>query len=277
MRVSVIGPVLNEVDFIGYSIMAILDQVHEFVYSLDANSSDGTRELLRHIKDKYAHEKLVILETPTFHPSDMKAYNGAYNVAIEKSTGDACWFLHPDMLVTNPEKISELNEGPLAWTVTMQSFAGDLHTLITKGRATQWKNLHAKKLGLHYFGGYGSQNEDFYHSAITGNVYKHFGNKFSEYPFEVADSGINVEHYCEVKPHQRRFEKMKECLRTQNPNINEERIEELAAKHPRVTLEMSTGQFGAFEFTPTARPVPEVFTQYRSEFESFKKELIPNG
>lgn len=270
MKISVIGPVLNESPWIGYSIMAALPFVHEFIYSLDEKSADGTRELLLHVKQKYAHEKLNILELPTFHPSNMKAYNGAFNIAIENMTGDAAWFLHPDMIIT---KGASLEAGPLAWYTHVNSYAGDFQTKIVKGRATQWKNIHAKKFGLHYYGGYGSTNEDFYHSAITNKSYKHFGTEFYQYPFQIADSGFEINHYCELKNYKRRLEKMKLCLKTQNPQCTDERIEELAVHHPRVTLEDSNDQFGSFEFSKTEEHPPEVITKYKEEFSQFTKEF----
>ena len=294
MRISVVGPVLNEVDFIGQSIMAALPYVHEFIYTLDEKSNDGTRELLRYIKEKYAHEKLIVLEHPTFHPSDMERYNAAFNVGIGRSTGDACWFLHPDMIVTEWPDVAdsckkvpncfELHpdavltpQGPLAWWVTVTSFARDFRTVITKGRTDRWKNIHAKRLGLHYFGGYGSQNEDFYHSDITGRSYKHYGSEFSKYPFEVADSGIKLNHYCELKGYARRLEKMKLCLKTQHPQADAGWIEERATHHPRVTLEPTTDRFGAFEFKESDQSVPEVFSKYADEFSQFKKEPIASA
>lgn len=273
MKISVICPVLNENPWIGYSIMAALPFVHEFVYALDAKSDDGTRELLYHIKDTYAYEKLRILNEPTFHPSDMKSYNEAFNHCIRESTGDACWFLHPDMIATEWPK-ENMDEGPMAWWVQMTSYAGDFQTVISKGRTDKWKNIHKKTMGLHYFGGYGSQNEDFYHSDITGKSYRHFGSEFSKYPYRVSNSGIKVNHYCELKDYRRRFEKMKTCLRTLHPNFTEERITDLATQHPRVTLEDSSNQFGAFEFSESKEPVPEVFSKHKEEFESFKKELV---
>lgn len=270
MKISVIAPVLNEVEFIGYSIMAALPYVHEFVYALDEKSSDGTRELLTHIKERHAHEKLVVIDTPTFHPSDMERYNAAFNLCIGRSTGDAAWFLHPDMIVTDldPCAVPEA----LAWWTTITSFARDFHTVIAKGRTNRWKNIHRKAMGLHYYGGYGSQNEDFYHSDITGRSYKHFGDEFSRYPFAVADSGFKVNHYCELKGYARRLEKMKLCLKTQHPQSPDDWIEERAIHHPRVTLEPSSERFGSFEFTRTDAQIPAVFEKYRQEFESFKKE-----
>jgi glycosyltransferase involved in cell wall biosynthesis len=269
MRISVIGPVLNEVEWIGYSIMAALPIVHEFIYALDEKSEDGTRELLQHLQKQSVPVKII--DTPNFHPSDTKAYNAAFNVCIEAMTGDVAWFLHPDMLVT---KRAELEEGPLAWTVNVTSYAKDFRTVISKGRCTQWKNLHANKFGLQYLGAYGSSNEDFYHTQITGNSLRHYGTEFSKYPFEVATSGINVAHFCELKPYKRRLEKMKLCLKTQHPGAVEERIDEMAFQHPRVTLESSSNQFGEFVFSEATEPVPEVFSKYKAEFEPFVKELV---
>jgi hypothetical protein len=267
----VVGPVLNEVDFIGYSVMAALPYVHEFIYALDEKSNDGTRELLDYIRHRYAFEKLKVIDFPTFHPSDMKAYNGAFNACIKESTGDAVWFLHPDMIVT---KWADIQEGPLAWWVNMTSFAGDLQTKIAKGRTTQWKNIHSKTFGVHYAGGYGSQNEDFYHSVITGNVYKHFGTDFDKYPYEIAPSGISVNHYCELKSYRRRLEKMKHCLRTQCPTLPENILEQTAIKHQRVTLEETGSDGQRYEYEKTIDPIPEVITKYKDEFSSFQKELV---
>jgi hypothetical protein len=272
VKISAVCPVLNENPWIGYSVMAAMPYLHEFVYLLDEKSDDGTRELLHHVKDKYAHEKLVIIEHPTFHPHDMKAYNYSFNVGISKMTGDAAMFLHPDMIITDgPE--GGIPPHAMAWWVEMKSFAEDFTKVITKGRTDKWKNIHAKKMGLHYFGGYGSQNEDFYHSDITGKSYKHFGSEFSKYPYQVTNSGIKVNHYCELKDYKRRLEKMKLCLKTLYPTFPDERIEELAVQHPRVTLESSSLQFGKFEFSDVQEPAPEVFEKYK-EFKSFRKEPI---
>ena len=283
MKISVIAPVKNEVQFIGYSIMAVLPYVHEIIYTC-AGSSDGTDELLAHIKEKYAGDKLKLFYSIEpgevgdaagnfdFNPHDMKAYNAAFNYAIGKATGDACWFLHPDMIVTKWSEVP-FTDKAMAWYTNVTSFAKDFNTVITKGRCDKWKNIHAKKLGLHYFGGYGSQNEDFYHSAITETTHKHYGTDFSQYPFMVADSGINVNHYCELKPYERRLEKMKLCLNTLGVT-DEKAAEEMAEQHPRVTLEPSSERFGKFEFSESNVSVPEVFSKHKEEFEQFKKQEV---
>lgn len=274
MRVSVFSPVKNEAQFIGYSIMAVLPYVHEIIYGC-APSTDGTDQLLDYIKEKYAQDKLRILRKPEydFNPHNMAAYNGAYNACIDAVTGDAVWFLHPDMIVTNPEQITKISEGALAWWTNITSYAGDYNTQITKGRCARWKNIHAKKFGLHYYGGYGSENEDMYFREITGSSYKHYGDNFKPYPFVVKDSGLNVNHYCELKSYKRRYEKMKSCLKTLFPKWNDVTISEQAANHPRVTLETTTDNFGKFEFIKTDAPVPDVFAKYREEFEGVVKSV----
>lgn len=277
MKISVIAPVKNEVDFIGYSIMAILPYIHEIIYAVSPASDDGTIPLLEYIQTNYAPGKLRYLcnDKYEFNPHDLKAYNQAFNDCIQATSGDAVWFLHPDMVVTNPEAISAVQEGPLAWFTNITSYAGDMQTRITQGRATKWKNIALKQFGLHYYGGYGSVNEDFYFKDITGKAYKHWGEAFEEYPYEVADSGIQVNHYCELKSYKRRFEKMKLCLRTQFPNWDDKRIEEVAMNHPRVTLECVGNRFGTFVFKETGESAPEIFTKHRAEFDQFKRVLCP--
>lgn len=275
MKISVIAPMKNEAQFLGYSVMAVAPYVHEFIYAVASSSDDGTIDLLSHLKEKLGDKlRFFVSDKYDFNPLDRPSYNGSFNDCIEASSGDAVWFLHPDMIVTNPEKIAELKAGPLAWWVNVTSFAGDLRTVITKGRTNRWKNIHAKKFGLRYFGGYGSQNEDFYHSDITGTSYKHYGDDFAKYPFEVAASGIDLNHYCEVKPYARRLEKMKLSLKTQHPAADPGWIEEKATHHPRVTLEPTNTRFGEFEFKSTDEDVPEVFSKYQEEFAKFIKEPV---
>lgn len=273
MKISVFSPVKNEAQFIGYSIMAVLPYVHEILYAC-APSTDGTDEMLDYIKEKYAKEKLRIFREPgfDFNVHDIKAYNHAYNYLIEKATGDALFFLHPDMIVTNAEKMREIKPGPLAWWTNITSYAGDFNTQITKGRAARWKNIHANKLGVHYYGGYGSNNEDMYFKAITGTSYVHHGENFKKYPFRVEDSGLNVNHYCEMKSYKRRLEKMKACLKTQFPHWDDQLIHEMACEHSRVTLQPGSNAFGTFEFQQMDAPIPEVFEKYKAEFDQLGRK-----
>ena len=268
MKISVFSPVKNEADFIGYSIMAVLPYVHEILYSC-APSTDGTDQLLDYIGEKYAKGKLTVFRGAEFdfNVHDMAAYNNAYNYLIQRATGDVLWFLHPDMIVTNPEKIAAVKPGPFAWWTNITSYAGDYQTRITRGRCGRWKNMHVKRFGLHYYGEYGSSNEDMYFRDITGKQYDHHGENFKQYPFAVADSGIQVNHYCELKNYKRRLEKMKSCLKNQMPGADEQLINELAAQHPRVTLEPTVDKFGQYEFTKTDAPIPPVFEKHKEEFD----------
>jgi glycosyltransferase involved in cell wall biosynthesis len=268
VRLTVIAPILNEAQFIGYSIMALHPYVDEFVYAVSPKSDDGTIEILRHIAKNYGKVRLLFQSKYNFDPHDTKAYNEAFDDCIQQARDGAVWFCHPDMIAT---KFEPLQEGPLAWTTKITSYARNLSTVITKGRCTEWKNIHAKKFGLVYRGSYGSQNEDFYHSEITGNSLKHYGTDFKKYPYKVVTSGIEVNHYCENKPYQRRLEKMKLCLKTLHPGYADDFIDELASQHPRVTLEQSSNQFGTFEFTETEQPIPDVFTKYAEEFKQFQQ------
>lgn len=279
MKLSVIAPVLNEVDFIGYSIMSVLPYIHSIHYGIDKKSNDGTLELVKAISENDGKGKVFWYQDSAFDidPMNMKEYNEAFNVLIGCAMGhkaDAVWFLHPDMICTNPEAILSMDESAIALYTNIKSFAGDLNTVITKGRADKWKSIHVTRLGLHYYGGYGSQNEDLYHKEITGKSYKHYGMEFSKYPYRVADSGLKINHYCEVKPYKRRLEKMKLCLKTLSPRASAEVIEEVAVHHPRVTNEPSSTRFGEFKFEKIQEDVPEVFKKHRDAFEPFKKELV---
>ena len=279
MKIAAIAPVLNEVDFVGYSIMAALSGMHSFHYGIDSKSSDGTEGLIRMISETSGKGKVFWYKAPDFDidPMDMKAYNNTFNVLIEcaRSTGaEAVMFLHPDMIIRNPEVIEDIDDSPLAWYAHVTSYAKDFETVITKGRCDKWKNIHALRFGVQYYGGYGSQNEDFYHRDITGRAYKHYGTEFSKYPFRVADSGIRIDHFCELKDYTRRLEKMKLCLKTLYPNFTDARIEQLATQHPRVTLEQSSKQFGDFEFEEAKESVSDVFAKYKGTFDKFKKELV---
>ena len=275
MKVSVIAPVRNEVDFIGYSVMSVLPHVHEIIYAVAPSSDDGTIDLLRFIQSQYAKKKLRLISKVEydFKPSDEKAYNQSFNDLIAAATGNAVWFLHPDMVCTNPEAIPQIHKGPLAWFTSLTSYAGDLQTTMV-GRATKWKNIIAREFGVHYAGKYGSQNEDFYFRDITGDAYHHYGENFTRYPYEVEDSGVCVNHYCEMKDHNSRLNKMKHCMKTLMPEADKATIDGLAAVHPRVTLKDTSRQFGRFEFVKTTEPIPSVFTKYGDEFKSFKKEVV---
>jgi len=290
MKIAAIAPVLNECPWIGYSIMAALPGIDSMHYGIDGKSNDGTFELVKMLSETAGKDKVFWYRGQDFDidVTDKHQYENAFNVLIEcaKSTKpDAILYLHPDMIITNPEQMARIDPEPVAWYTHIRSFAKNLTTEITKGRALTWKNMHCPRFGLKYVGAYGTLEEDFYHHDITGNSYKHYGEEYSKYPFRVADSGLRINHYCEVKPYRRRLEKMKTCLKVMYPQIDDYQIKTIASNHPRVTLEPTPENYlipldgkhnaeikKAFVFEPTQDPIPEVFDKYRKEFESFKKE-----
>jgi glycosyltransferase involved in cell wall biosynthesis len=272
LKISVIAPVKNEFPWLGYSIYAAAPFVHEFVYTVASDSNDGTVELLEYLKPRFGNKlKFFISSKYAFDPLDMASYNRAYNDAVDESEGDAILYLHPDMIIT---KGAVLEEGPLVWWTNVTSFAVDFHTKISNGRASCWKNIHAKKFGLHYYGAYGSHSEDFYFRDITGNAYKHHDDQFLKYPFEVRESGFSINHYCELKPYRRRLEKMKLCLKTQHPGFDDRVIEQMASYHPRVILDPGNEKFGKFEFVPSDEQIPDVITKHKEEFEAIRKREV---
>ena len=277
MRVSVIAPLRNEAPWVGYSIMAALPGVFEFIYAVDPTSDDGSVELLLDLQKELGKDKLKILldKVFAFDPMDMKAYNYAFNACLEKMTGTAAFFLHPDMICHNPEVLLALDPNPIAWWTNITSFAGDFNTVITKGRGTRWKNIHQNMHDLHYWGGYGSKNEDFYHRDITGDAHHFHGANFAKYPFKVADSGLEVSHFCELKSYRRRYEKMKLCMRTQYPTATDLAIEEMATQHPRVHLQNGPSKFGEFQFQKVETTLPKVIEVYRDRFEAYTKLAVP--
>jgi glycosyltransferase involved in cell wall biosynthesis len=279
IRLSIIAPVLNEEQFIGYSVMSF-KHAHELIYLVDQESTDGTIPLLNYIKEKYLGDKLKILidDRPGSHDMTVPEFNaGCYNICLEKATGNAIVCAHPDMICTNPESVLSIPEGPLSWWMGCRSFAGDIWTEIYEGRNKRWKSMFANKFGIHYFGGYGDTTEDFYFRDITGNAHKHHGDNFDLYPFEVGYSGVNVNHYCEMKQYSYRLSKMVKCLMTQNKKLPKEVAEEMAANHPRVTLQSGPSPFGYFEVGPTKEPVPDVFEKHYREFNQFIKNPLYVG
>lgn len=273
MKISVIAPVKNEAEFIGYSAMSVLPHVHEVIYGL-ADSTDGTEDVLDAVK-QMDYGRLEVLKSPHFNFDirDQSAYQKAFNILIDYASGDVIWYLHPDMIVLNGEVVEKMKEGPLAWFVNLRSFSGDKTIEITSGRTKVWKTLHAKKFGLQYWGHYGSKAEDFYHRDITYDSHEHYGDQFNLYPYSVADSGIHLHHYCEAKTYSERLKKMTKCIEAQYPGTDPMRISEMARQHPRVTLKPSSRFFGAFEFKQSQDGLLPIFDQYKEEFTVRPKEI----
>lgn len=252
----------NESQWIGFSIMSTKDFIEEYVY-FDGNSTDGTVELLKYIRDKY---KVNIKVVEHQDPKDLQEdYVRIFNENIKALTSDYAFFLHPDMICTKGPS-PELWDAT-AYHVKIRSFSGEPGESlqeITEGRTDRWKAIMRNGMGLHYYGHYGAGNEDMYFKDLTGDEHLLYEN-FASYPYEVCNSGIELNHYSDVRSYARRYGRMCSVLKNQYPEIkDEEQIKELAKNHPRVSLEPNP-KYGNFKFEET-RDIPEVFHKYNDEF-----------
>lgn len=231
----------NEILWIRAHIVAWLPFLDQMVF-LDGNSTDGTLEVIRELKDSNPGITLIENKDPQNLQDD---YVSIFNEAISAVTTDLAFFLHPDMFpISGAEKLKYLGAG-FAWTTSMESYAGEpggqLYKIL-EGRMRPWKNIMRLKnpdLGLHYFGHYGAGNEDMYFRDITGDSHVHYGHQVHKYPYDVTDSGLVIAHYSDVRPFKRRYSRMVECLK--NQGLSEKHAEEMAKIHPRVTLQNERG------------------------------------
>ena len=250
----------NEVPWIGYCVMAARHAVSEFVY-YDGNSDDGTIEILEYLRDKKGvNIKLYKNKDPKNLQDD---YVRMFNEALSQLRTMFAMFLHPDMIVTDGNWSPV--DGPLAYTVKMDSYAGDpqgpLHRFAA-GRTDRWKNIMKNSLGLHYHGHYGAANEDTYFREITGDEHE-MHTEPKDYPYGVGDSGLRLAHYSDVRPYARRLGRMLSCLRNQHPGMPDINYQEYAKVHPRVTFEPHR-TYPGFKFERTG-DVPEVFELHAEE------------
>lgn len=275
MSISVFSIVKNEAQFIGYGVMSLLPYVDEIVYA-DGDSTDGTLELLSHIQEKYAGNKLKVMTG--MDCKDFKSdYVNLFNEVMGSCKGDYLWYNHPDMILTNPGSLvngDSLKE--LAYYVNMRSFGGDdMEFEIVKGRTSKWKTIMKNTLGLKYWGPYGHDDEDMYFEDITGNEHKVYQD-MSKYPYRVGNSGIDLWHFCECKPRKRREEKMITVLKTNVPQIfrhgptmgNDVHLFDMIANHPRVSLQTANNIYGNFEFKNREDALPAVFNLHKAEFDA---------
>ncbi len=226
----------NEAKWIGPHLASWLPHLDQMVF-LDGNSTDGTLEIIRAFKSP----KIRLVEDRD--PQNLREdYVRLFNMALALVDTDYAFFLHPDMVCIEPGKIRNLS-GHLAYSTRMESFAGEGDSLYRiKGRGEVWKNIFRRRnpdLGLHYFGFYGAHNEDCYFRDITGDTHDFFGEDIKYYPYEVADSGIRIAHYSDVRSYDRRLGRMKACLANQGKPADE--IDSIARAHARVTLKDGNG------------------------------------
>lgn len=270
MSTTAFSIVKDEAQFIGYSVMSILEHIDEIVYA-DGNSTDGTLELLEYIKATYDKDNKIKVLKGWDCANLTDDYTRLFNDLLKECRGDYKWFLHPDMIVTTPQNITNISmdRRALAYFVNVRSFAGDGRTEITKGRTSRWKSIMKDDFGLHYWGTYGHLHEDMYFDFQEHKVRL----DMRSYPFEVRDSQIHLEHFCECKPRKRREEKMEKIARYGFGVTNDLAVEDLITNHPRVHLQSQDGNYGLFKFEPRKDDLPAVFAKYKAEFD----EVIAAG
>ena len=265
MKLSCFIIIKNEAEYVGYCIMSILPYIDEFVFC-DGNSTDGTIEIIEYIKKKYDKDNKIKL----FKNKDCKDlrddYVKLFNWTLKQCSGDYVWFLHPDMIVVNPEIIrQELEkEEAIRYSIKMVSFAGDHKHIWTEGRTDTWATIFANKHGLHYWGWYGDANEDLYFRDITGS--EHILYKTIPYlSYEIVNTKITAYHYCDTKPYKRRLGRMRNVLNNY-VNINKDLVNQIALSHPRVTLQKGVVDGRKFEIEKFRLSEPKIFGQYKEEF-----------
>lgn len=265
MSIGIFQLVKNESAWVGPWLMRVLPFVDQ-VSIFDGNSTDGTLEIIGQIKEKHDPDGKIKLSLDKDPINLQDDYVRLFNACMLELDTDLAWFLHPDMWVENPEAIKQISESDcIAATTNFRSFAGDPDGKLyeIKGRAKAWKNIYRLRnpdLGAHYHGWYGAANEDIYFGHITGDQYEHHGQDFKKYPYEIMDVGLKALHFSDVRPYERRLNRMKVCL--ENQGYPKEKVLEIAAKHPRVTLKDGSG----FEF---------VESEYPAEFLRWKDHFSP--
>ncbi len=252
----------NEARWIRAHLLSWLPFVDQQVF-FDGNSTDGTLEIIKYIAQNHpCGHKITLVEDKD--PKDYdQDYQRIFNECLRTLTTDYAIFAHADMILDDIGNAQSLGDAH-AYYSSMRSFAGEpdgqLYE-ITSGRGEKWKNvmrLHRPDLGLHYFGAYGTDFEDCYFSKITGALHKvHLKDSptskvkqfdFDAYPYEIKDSGIKISHFSDVRPLERRIDRMVKCLI--NQGATPERARQIAEVHPRVTFEEAFG----FKFEPVETP-----------------------
>ena len=257
----------NEVDYIGYSIMSILDYVDELVYA-DGNSTDGTIELIEHIKEKYDKDNKIKL----FKNKDCKNLKGDYtrlfNWVLKQCTSDYVMFWHADMVMTNPEMFKNIKEPTIRYFIKMVSFVRGGKKYFKAGRCIRWHTIYKNDYGLHQYGDYGNVHEDFYFRDITGDEHIAYNMNYN-LNYKTKDSKLVAHHFCEGKDYDRRLDKMIKSL--VHCKWAKDKAIKVAKNHPRVTLKSGKYRGINFEIKPFKGVQADVFKKY-AYFKEFKKE-----
>ena len=248
MSIGTFTLVKNEARWMGPHLASWLPHVSQMVF-FDGNSTDGTLDIIKDFQKSHPEGKKILLVEGQ-DPKDLKDdYVRLFNECIGRLTTDYAAFVHPDMILMRP---GDFNLSSPAATMEMVSFGGEPDGLLYRidGRGTAWKNIYFRGLGLHYFGHYGTVEEDCYFRDITGDIHSP-----NHHPYAVEKSGALVYHFSDVRPLSRRIDRMVKCL--MNQGANEKQALEMAEQHPRVTLRSGHG------FSFFAENYPPIFQTWK--------------
>lgn len=247
MSVGTFTLVRNEAQFIGPHIERFLPFVDKMVF-YDGNSTDGTLEIIKGFIEKdYNGDRIVLRENKD--PKDLKGdYVRLFDECLHELDTEWGMFVHPDMWPINPIAIKDfgtMNEQKesQAMTTRMHSYGGEPGGQVlkfTEGRQKTWKNIFRLKnpdMDAHYVGFYGAPEEDVYFRAITGDEHRYYKDRYHIYPYKIVDSWLELMHFSDIRPYERRLGRMKTCMEHQG--YSKEEIERIAPNHPRVKLEDS--------------------------------------
>lgn len=233
----------------------------------DGNSCDGTLEAIKWFRENHEFGfKIKLFEDKD--PKDLSDdYVRVFNDCLRSLSTDLAIFTHIDMYPANVLQVFDFKkyaQDTIAAKTKMRSFAGEpggkLFEII--GRGEHWKNIYRLNnpdFGAHYFGHYGAHNEDVYFKEITGDSHEFYGEEFERYPYPVQNSGIEILHFSDVRPYERRLGRMISCLK--NQGWPAEIIEEKARNHARVTLESGNG----WDFVPAQ--YPDLFVKAKNKYQ----------
>lgn len=261
----------NEAEWIGGHLEMWLPILSQMVF-FDGNSTDGTLEIIKDVKANHPMgDKIKLVEDKD--PSDLEAdYVRVFNECLNAVDAEHAAFIHPDMIpVTHGYSLYNTP----AHFMTVESYAGEPGgelLRIAKGRTDKWKNIYQMKpsLGAHYAGFYGSPEEDVYFSEITGDSHD-FKSDIGLYPYKVADSGIKVLHFSDVRTYERRLGRMKSCLK--NQGHNPAAVEAIAHAHPRVTLKSGLGVEFSTDIPAESQKAIDRFKSCNSRYEHHRSAL----
>lgn len=259
----------NEKAWIGPHLESWLPHVDQMVFF--DSSDDGTAEIIKHfLRTSRYGDKIKLVEGKDC--KDLKDdYVRLFNECLWSLDTDLAIFAHPDMVLVDPGNLRDLPETTIAASMRMVSYAGDPEGpwYEIAGRGEGWKNVYRLRpdLGAHYFGHYGAQNEDVYFSQITGTKHEHHGPDFHKYPHQVEETGAIINHFSDVRPYERRLDRMRKCLL--NQGYHPESVTAIAKGHPRVSLEKGMG----FEFYPVA-VLEASMRQQISKYQEFWREPV---